>query len=72
MKIQGFEVICYGVRYKVGRITKLMPVCTDCPIYSVSKRHPCKPTWRGFGFMPDNSKTCKIKDLTLSHGKQKK
>lgn len=64
MKIQGYEVICYGVRqagYKGHR--PLCKVCKDCGLYVQSTMHPVKPAWRAFGFIKLGKHTCKVKEL---------
>lgn len=67
MEIEGYEVICYGVRVNNGKQI-LKRVCRDCTLYTKSINHTVKPTWRAFGFTTRNKYKCKIKEL---YGKPK-
>ena len=69
MKIEGYDVICFGTTRKDRKLKK---DCRDCPLYCRSNVNPEKPTWRGKGFMEANKRKCKIKELALQqHGKRK-
>lgn len=64
MKVDGYKVICRGVRYKNGNGHRaLKRECEDCTLYGRGKYPIEKPTWRANGFMSEKSRKCKIKEL---------
>lgn len=65
MIIDGYQVVCYGVRIKngVNNYHPLKKVCRDCGLFVKSSIHPLKPSWRAMGFVAPGKHTCKIKEL---------
>lgn len=69
MKIEGYEVICFGSRRNNGKGHRiLMRICEECPLYTKGKTSPLKPMWRFIGLVPRFGRRCKLKELY--YGKQ--
>jgi hypothetical protein len=63
MKIEGYEVMCFGIRYKHQKGARALKLCCrECTLYRRYHRH-IKPAWTAMGFIPETQSKCKIKEL---------
>lgn len=70
MTIDGYKVVCFGVRrkpYPNSNNRPLKEICKTCGLYHRYQRF-IKPVWRIDGFIKPNAYKCKLKEL---YGKQK-
>lgn len=63
MKIDGYEVICFGIRYKHKKGARALKLCCrECTLYRRPHRN-IKPAYKAHGFMPESESKCKIREL---------